>query len=112
MTASTPTAAEKLLSRMLRKSMTRPPSAHSLGLAKDALRPYQQDQDQDDQRAHVLQLDRDPQGGHLDEDAHDQAADEGAVGRAEATEGDAGEHEQQQAEAHLEADLLRDAEHH
>ena len=37
-------------------------------------------------------------------------AHQGAVGRAEAAEGDAGEHQQQQLEAHLELHLLLDAE--
>jgi hypothetical protein len=58
-----------------------------------------EDEDEDDQRADVLQLGRDHQGRQLGEDADDQAADERAEGRAEPAERDAGEQQQQDLEA-------------
>src|SRR3954453_8606961 len=69
--------------------------------AQDALGPDDEDDDQEEQTSDVLDVVRDDQGGHLDEHTDDDAADQGAVGRAEPAQGDPGEHEQQQPEAHV-----------
>src|SRR4029450_2649711 len=86
-----------------------PSLSDPFGLPEDALRSDQQDDDEDEQRADVLELGRHHQGGQLHEHAHDAAAPQGAVGGAEATQRHAGEHQQQQPEAHQEADLLGQA---
>src|SRR6476469_879697 len=86
------------------------PSADPGPAAEDALRPEEQDHDQHGQRAHGLQLGRDPQRGDLDEQPDDEAAEQRAPGRAEAAEGHRGEDEQQDLEAHPEADALEGAE--
>src|SRR5919112_2093299 len=56
--------------------------------AQDALGPDDEDDDQQEQASDVLDVTRDDQGGHLHEHADDEAADQGAVGRAQTTEGD------------------------
>ena len=58
------------------QSMCLPPSADPLAAAQDALRPDQQHDDEDGQGADVLELRRDPQGRHLDEQADDERADQ------------------------------------
>src|SRR3546814_9172275 len=45
-------------------------SSDPLGTAEDALRSDQQDQDEDGEGAHVLQLGGHPQGGHLRSEEH------------------------------------------
>src|SRR4051794_32105139 len=77
---------------------------------QDALGPDDEDDDQQEETSDVLHVTGDDEGGHLHEHADDEAADQGAVGRAQTTEGDPGEHEQQQAEAHVPLDLVGQAE--
>src|SRR6478752_7288657 len=72
-----------------------------LSPTEDALRTDQQHQDQHDQCTHVLELRRDEQRRDLDEDADHEGADAGAVDRAEATEGDRCEDQEQGLEAEL-----------
>src|SRR3954469_10352077 len=79
-------------------------SAHPDPAAEDALRPDDEDDDQEQQPSDVLDVARDDQGRHLHEDSDDEAADEGAVGRAETAERDSGEHQQEQPEAHVPLD--------
>src|SRR4051812_35859382 len=77
---------------------------------QDALGSDDEDDDQQEEPSDVLHVTGDDEGGHLHEHADDEAADQGAVGRAQTTEGDPGEHEQQQAEAHVPLDLVGQAE--
>src|SRR3954449_6223181 len=81
-------------------------SADPSPAAQDALGPEDEDDDQQEEPSDVLHVTGDDEGGHLHEHADDEAADEGAVGRAQAAQGDPGEHEQQQAEAHVPLDLV------
>ncbi len=59
-----------------------------------------------------LQLRRDDQGRDLDEHSHDERADHGAPGRAEAAQDDRSEDQQQHPEAEQVVDLLDESEHH
>src|SRR3954449_7679914 len=77
---------------------------------QDALGPDDEDDDQQQETSDVLHVTGDDEGRHLHEHTDDEAADQGAVGRAQTTQGDPGEHEQQQAEAHVPLDLVGDAE--
>src|SRR3954468_2340113 len=61
---------------------------------QDALGLENEDDDQQEQASDVLHVTGDDEGGHLHEHTDDEAADEGAVGRAQAAQGDPGEHEQ------------------
>src|SRR5699024_3739747 len=80
-------------------------SAHPFPAPEDALGPYQQDQDQHDERWDVLELGRHSElRAHLDEQSDEEPADQRAVGRAEAAERDAGEHDEDQVAAGLRAD--------
>src|ERR671928_177813 len=81
-------------------------SAHPDAAAQDPLGPDDQDDDQQQQPADVLDVVGDDQRRHLHEDADDEAADQGAVGRAQTAQRDAGEHEQQQPEAHVPLHLV------
>src|SRR3954453_7486227 len=106
-----PTAASRALVMIRVQSMSTPQSlADPLRAAEDALRPDEEDDDQDAQGADVLQLDRHPEGDERDEESDDDAADQGAVRRAQATEGDRGEDEQQDLKPHLEVHALRETE--
>src|SRR3954454_15333149 len=85
-------------------------SADPSPAAQDALGSDDEDDDQQEEPSDVLHVTGDDEGGHLHEHADDEAADQGAVGRAQATEGDPGEHQQQQAEAHVPLDLVGEPE--
>src|SRR5215207_10407004 len=61
---------------------------------EQALRSYEQDQHEDDERRDVLELWGDHDRRELDEQPDDQAADHGSPDRAEAAEGHRGEHEE------------------
>src|SRR3954454_17779916 len=78
----------------LRRSLTG--SADPCAAAQDPLGPDDEDDDQEQQAADVLHVVGDDQRRHLDEDPDDDAADQGSVGRSQAAQRDAGEHEQQQ----------------
>src|SRR5690349_24509378 len=76
----------------------------SLAATEDSLRSEQQHQDQHDQRADVLHVGRQPQRRQLDEEADDEGAHECAERGAQAAEGDRGEDEEEDLEAHVPAD--------
>src|ERR687890_407899 len=95
MTAFCPTAAVRAFSKISLTST----SAHPFGGAEDALRSHQQDHDEDEQGADVLEVGGDQQRADVDEPPDDEGAQEGAVGGAQPAEGDAGEHEEQELEA-------------
>src|SRR3954454_14149757 len=61
---------------------------------QDALGLDDEDDDQQEQPSDVLHVTGDDEGGHLDEDPDDEAADQSAVGGAQSAQGDPGEHEQ------------------
>src|SRR5688572_24170441 len=105
MMASSSTAARRAFSRISPQSIE-PPSSDPFGPPEDALRPHEQDHDEHGQRPDVLQLERDPERRHLDQQPDQETAEQGAVGRAETAEGDAGEHEEEQLEPEAEAHLL------
>src|SRR4051794_4334526 len=84
-------------------------SAHPCSAAQDALGSDDEDDDQQEQTADVLDVARDDHGRHLDEDPHDQTADQRSVRGAESTERDAGEHEQQEPEPHVPLDAVGQA---
>src|SRR3954452_10396137 len=72
-----------------------------LGLAEQALRPDQQYDDEDDERPDELELGRDEQCRHLDEEADDQRAHDGAPRGPESSEDRRREDQQQDLEAQL-----------
>src|SRR3954470_9687933 len=76
-------------------------SADPCAAAQDPLGPDDEDDDQEQEPADVLDVAGHDQRRHLDEHPHDDAADQGAVGGAETAEGHPREHQQQQTEAHV-----------
>src|SRR3954449_8592443 len=82
----------------LKRSLTA--SADPCAAAQDPLGPDDEDDDEEQQSADVLHVVGDHQRRELHEDADDDAADERTVGGAQPAQRDAGEHQQQQPEAH------------
>src|ERR671913_2248515 len=77
---------------------------YSLATAEYSLWAEQENDDEDEQCARVLEVGRDPEAGHLDQQADDQGADQRTERRSEATERDGGEHQQQHLGAHVPLD--------
>src|SRR4051794_21501898 len=90
--ASGPNAACPPLRKIPPQSM----SADPFCATEDALRAHKEDEDQDREGAHVLELGGDPHRRDVHEETDDEAAEQRAVGRAEAAEGDGGEQQEQQ----------------
>ncbi|MBG9885490.1 hypothetical protein ABE10_02580, partial [Bacillus toyonensis] len=76
-------------------------SAQPFLASEESLRSHQEDHDQRDQGARVLEVGGDPQGRHLDGDPHDEGADERADRGAETAERDRAEHQEQHLHAHV-----------
>src|SRR5215203_7365462 len=85
------------------------PSADSLRSAEQALRPDQQDDDEQEQRADELELGIDEQCRQLREDSDDERTQDGPPDGAQTAEHDRGEREQEDPETELEVEALRHA---
>src|SRR3954447_6033126 len=105
-----PRADLRAISKALARSVMG--SADPYSAAQDALGPDDEDDDEEQEATDVLHVVGDHQRRQLDEAADDQAADERAVRGAETTQGDAGEHEQQQPETHVPLDLVGQPQQH
>src|SRR5690554_5102626 len=77
---------------------------NSFFTTEQTLRLEQQDDDQDGEGTHVLDVRGNPQRGDLDQDADNDGSDEGAECGTETAEHDCREHEQQDLPAHVPLD--------